>query len=213
MLRRTIRTICDVSQTIMQLIKNILLVLLTALACYGIFSMYNSWTIKKSVDKVTSDILLQRAEKVFKLVAIEGNFSEIYNYENHIFADMWPFRKKALVQVNAKVSIGYDFEGITFKVDEENRTITMESILEPQILSIEHDVKSYDFENGLFNVINDRDITQMGIQAKEHIRQKAENSDLFDQAEAQKAELMDILGWMFQESEWKLNTEEERLLD
>lgn len=173
------------------------------MACYGIFSFYQSWTFNKNVEKISSEVLLERVEKVFKLVTIEGNFSEIYNYENHIFADIWPFRKKALVQVTAKVAVGYDFEDITFEVDEESKTIKMIGNLEPKVLSIEHDVKSYDFENGLFNVITDRDITQMGFQAKEFIREKAEGSDLLSQAEEQKAELMDMLNWMLKASGWE----------
>ena len=134
----------------MSLVKNILLVLLTVLACFGIYSIYHKMTTIKDVEEISSTILLERVEKVFKLVTLEGNFNEIYNYENHIFADIWPFRKKALVQVNAKVSVGYDFEEVTFIVDEDNRTLTLDGDLEADILSIDHNVKNYDFESGLF---------------------------------------------------------------
>ena len=112
-------------------------------------------TTIKDVEEISSTILLLRVEKVFKLVTVEGNFNEIYNYENHIFADIWPFRKKALVQVNAKVSVGYDFESVKFIVDEENKTLTLDGDLYADILSIDHNVKNYDFESGLFNPISD----------------------------------------------------------
>lgn len=197
----------------MSLVKNILLVLLTALACYGLFSFYQSWTTTKNVERVSSDVLLERVEKVFKLVTIEGNFSEIYNYENHIFADLWPFRKKALVQVTANVAVGYDFEDITFEVDEDNKVIKIIGALDPKVLSIEHDVKSYDFENGLFNVITDRDITKMGFEAKEFIREKALQSDLLSQAEDQKSELIEMLTWILKASGWDLLYEEPPFLN
>jgi len=197
----------------MSLIKNILLILITVLACFGIYSIYHKMTTIKDVEEISSTILLERVEKVFKLVTVEGNFNEIYNYENHVFADIWPFRKKALVQVNAKVSVGYDFESVKFIVDEDNKTLTLDGDLYADILSIDHNVKSYDFESGLFNPISDRDITKMGAEAKEFIKEKAEGSDLYSQAEEQKAELLEMLDWIFQASGWELVTEETVLLN
>ena len=197
----------------MSLVKNILLVLITVLACFGIYSIYHKMTTIKDVEEISSTILLERVEKVFKLVTVEGNFNEIYNYENHIFADIWPFRKKALVQVNAKVSVGYDFESVKFIVDEENKTLTLDGDLYADILSIDHNVKNYDFESGLFNPISDRDITKMGAEAKDFIREKAEGSDLFSQAEEQKAELLEMMEWILKASGWELVTEESVLLN
>lgn len=194
-------------------LKYFALIILTALACYGILSIYHSFFQIKRVDKVSSDIILQRVEKVFKLVTVEGNFSEIYNYENHIFADMWPFRKKALVQVSARVSVGYNFENVTLDINESARTITLRGSLTPEILSIDHDMKSYDFENGLFNMINDRDIRDMGFEAKEFIREKAQNSDLLMQAEAQKDELIEMLRWVLKAADWELVMDSDILLN
>lgn len=196
----------------MKTIKNILLILFTALACYGIFSIYQSWQRIKSVDTITSDVLLERVEKVFKLVTVEGNFNEIYNYENHVFADLWPFRKRAIAQVNARVAVGYDFESVDFVIDEEAKTITIKGDLIPEILSLEHDVKSYDFDNGLFNMINDQDIERMGFEAKEFIRIKAQESDLFLQSEEQKAELLEMLSWVLKAAGWTLEMDSTPLL-
>ncbi len=195
------------------LLKNALLIILTALACFGIFSIYQKLTQIKRVDKVTSVVLLERIERVFQLVTVEGNFSEIYNYENHIFADLWPFRKKALVQVNAKVSVGYNFKSIKFITDEDNKILKLNGILDPEILSIDHDVKGYEFNNGLFNMISDDDITQMGAEAKAFIKIKAEESDLFSQSEEQKKELIDMLKWILKASDWELQLNESNLLN
>lgn len=195
------------------LLKNALLIILTALACFGIFSIYQKLTQIKRVDQVTSVVLLERVERVFQLVTVEGNFSEIYNYENHIFADLWPFRKKALVQVNAKVSVGYNFESINFITDEDNKILKLDGPLDPEILSIDHDVKGYEFNNGLFNMISDDDITQMGAEAKAFIKIKAEESDLFSQSEEQKKELIDMLKWILKASDWELQLNEPNLLN
>ena len=195
------------------LLKNALLIILTALSCFGIFSIYQKLTQIKRVDQVTSVVLLERVERVFQLVTVEGNFSEIYNYENHIFADLWPFRKKALVQVNAKVSVGYNFESINFITDEDNKILKLDGPLDPEILSIDHDVKGYEFNNGLFNMISDDDITQMGAEAKAFIKIKAEESDLFSQSEEQKKELIDMLKWILKASDWELQLNEPNLLN
>jgi hypothetical protein len=98
-------------------------------------------------------------------------------------------------------------------VDESHRIITLKGTLYPEILSIDHDVKSYDFENGLFNMINDRDIRDMGFEAKAFIREKAENSDLLQQAEDQKTELMEMLRWVLAAADWEFKLEGDTILN
>ena len=148
---------------------------------------------------------MDRVEKVFKLIAVEGNFSEIYNYKHHYFADMWPFRKQALIRVTARVMVGYDLEDLRINVDEDQRTVTIMGNMEPQILSIEDDMNYYNFENGLFNVITNQDITDMSARAKDFIEEKALESDLFDQAEEQRKELLDLLAFSLEASGWTLS--------
>lgn len=195
------------------MIKNVATISLTALVCLAGFIVYLRFAHPQPQVRVDSTVLLERVDKVFKLVTVEGNFSELYTYENHIFADVWPFRKKAIVQVKAKVAIGYDFENVQFDVDEEKRTLTIKGDLLPEILSIDHDIKDYDFENGLFNMISDRDITAMGDEVKTFIKEKAAESDLYDRAEDQKGELLDMLKWMLEASGWTLITDDSKLLN
>lgn len=195
------------------MIKNVATIALTALVCLAGFIVYLRFAHPQPLVRVDSTVLLERVDKVFKLVTVEGNFSELYTYENHIFADVWPFRKKAIVQVKAKVAIGYDFENVQFDVDEEKRTLTIKGDLLPEILSIDHDIKDYDFENGLFNMISDRDITTMGDEVKTFIKEKAAESDLYDRAEDQKSELLDMLKWMLEASGWTLITDDSKLLN
>jgi hypothetical protein len=193
---------------IMKLVKSILLVILLLFACYGGYSLYKSWIGFQPKKEVSATVLLERVEKVMKLVTVEGNFSEIYDYKHHLIADVWPFRKKALVRVNAKVLVGYDFESASININEETKTITISNLPAPEILTIEHDLDYYNFENGLFNMISNKDITAMGFEAKEFIMEKAKESDLFDQAEIQRKELFEVLQLAIEASGWTLIVDE-----
>ncbi len=193
----------------MKWIKRVLLLIILILSVLGIFGVYKYFVDRGPKKEVSSSVLLERVEKVMKLVTIEGSFSEIYDYKHHFIADIWPFRKKALVRINAKVLVGYDFEKVIINVDEAEKTITITNIPGPEILSIEHDMDYYNFENGLFNMITNKDITEMGFEAKDFIAQKAEQSDLYEQAEVQRKELFDVLELAIQASGWQLKTQEQ----
>ena len=197
----------------MGLVKKILIGLLIMLAAIGVFSMYRYWSDWGPKKEVEAAVLLDRVEKVMKLVTVEGSFSEIYDYKHHVVADIWPFRKKALVRVNAKVLVGYDFERVNIQLDHDQRTIRITNLPPPEILSIEHDMDYYNFENGLFNMITNKDITEMGFEAKEFIAEKAAESDLFAQAEEQRKELFEILSLAIEASGWQLDVPNNPLLN
>ena len=189
----------------MKWIKRILIALLIVFALIGGYSLYNFLNNLGAKKEVSATVLLERVEKVMKLVTVEGNFSEIYDYKHHLIADIWPFRKKALVRVNAKVLVGYDFEKVLVDLDHENRILSFTNIPQPEILSIEHDMDYYNFENGLFNMITNKDITEMGFEAKEFIAKKAEESDLYVKAEEQRLDLFEVLELAIEASGWTLN--------
>ncbi len=94
----------------------------------------------KTVERESSDVLLEEVAKVFKLVAVEGHVSEIYDYKQYRYWDISFLRKQALVRVKAKVSVGYDFENVVFNVDEDNHIISIETFPEAEILSVDHDL-------------------------------------------------------------------------
>jgi len=188
----------------MRWIKRVAFGILIALGALGIYNIYSFFADKGPKKEVVATVLLERIEKVVKLVTVEGNFSEIYDYKHHFIADIWPFRKKALVRINAKVLVGYDFEKVKIVTDEDTRTIRISNLPNPEILSIEHDMDYYNFENGLFNMITNKDITEMGFEAKDFIAKRATESDLFIQAEKQRRELFELLELAMHNSGWTL---------
>ena len=90
----------------------------------------------------SSDLIQEQLKNVSKLVVSEGYFSEVFNYENskEILGEYLIAEKKAIVVVNAKVTIAYDLEKLTYKLDEGTKTLQILSI--PGISSIEIPVMS-----------------------------------------------------------------------
>jgi hypothetical protein len=124
-------------------------------------------------------VLLERIEKVFKVVMSEGYFTEIYNYQNDKnFWQMFNDKKKALVISKAKVLVGYDFGKIRYRVDEDQRKLIIDYFPEPEILSMDTDYKFYDIEQGWLNRFQSEDYTHILTEAKQAMQEKALQSDL-----------------------------------
>ncbi len=124
-------------------------------------------------------VLLERIEKVFKVVMAEGYFTEIYNYQHDKnFWQLFNDKKKALVISKAKVLVGYDFSKLRFRVDEGERKLVIEYFPEPEILSMDTDYKFYDIEQGWLNRFQSEDYTSILTEAKQAMQEKALQSDL-----------------------------------
>ncbi|MEE9371951.1 MAG: DUF4230 domain-containing protein [Saprospiraceae bacterium] len=192
----------------MKWIINIGLVILFSLASFGLWQVYSKFgRITEKKTEESSEVLLEKIQNVMKLIAIEGQFAEIYNYKDYVGYDIWPLRKTALIRVNAKVSVGYDLNDITITKDEETKVITISKFPKAEILSIDHDLEYYDLQQGLFNVITNQDITKMSAQAKNFIEEKAQKSVLFDQVDSQKEEILKMLSYIMTDSDWQLYIE------
>ncbi|WP_428664477.1 DUF4230 domain-containing protein [Runella sp.] len=127
----------------------------------------------------SSTILLERIEKVFKVVMAEGYFTEIYDYkDDKPFLYLFKNSKKALVIAKAKVLVGFDFAKMRYRIDEKTNKMVVEYFPEPEVLSIDTDYKFYDIENGLWNRFNHEDYTNLLVDAKQAMNEKALTSDL-----------------------------------
>ncbi len=127
----------------------------------------------------SSTILLERIEKVFKVVMAEGYFTEIYDYkDDKTFLYLFKNSKKALVIAKAKVLVGFDFGKMRFRIDEKTNKMIVEFFPEPEVLSIDTDYKFYDIENGIWNRFNHEDYTNLLVDAKQAMNEKALTGDL-----------------------------------
>jgi hypothetical protein len=188
----------------MKTIRNFLLIVLI-LAIIGIawYSGYKyNWVNKKQETSV--NVVLEKIQKVFKLVTVEGHLSEIYNHKDYYNWDLPMFRKKALIRVNAKVLVGFDFEKVKLTVDEDSKTIYIEDFPEAEILSMDHELDYYDITQGSFNKFTSQDYNEINKNVKEFARAKAIDSKLLESAEAQKEEIMEMLKTIIMATGWEV---------
>lgn len=157
------------------------LMLLLGLILGGVIAFLASrkMTAESPVITESSHTIAESMRKVFKVVSAEGHFNEIYNYEETTkLLNFIPSKKKALVIVQAKVLIGYDFEKFKWEVDEQNRKVKLLEFPAPEILSTETDYKYYNIEEQFFNLFSKDDLAKIQQNGKRQVIEAARNSHL-----------------------------------
>jgi hypothetical protein len=160
---------------------------------------------KENPVKEDSHTVVESIRKVFKIVCAEGHFNELYNYEEtkKLFGFI-PSTKRALVIIQAKVLIGYDFQKCVWETDEANQKIKLVSFPEPEILSIEPDYKYYNFDEGIFNLLNRDDLTKIQANGKKQVEIAAIKSHLpkiaADQMRTLLTEVVQSKNWQLEDT-------------
>ncbi len=171
--------------------------------CYDYFRKKKS----KELTEVQSHVLLEKIKSVCKLISVEGDFAEIYRYENtkEHFLSLISSKKKALIVINAKAQIGYDLKKIILNADINNKKIVLTSFPQPEILSIEPELDFYDIKNGMFNSFTPDDLTVLNKEAKEHILEKIPESGLMETARSEALEAILLIESIVETIGWKLD--------
>src|SRR5690606_1571149 len=158
--------------------------ILGGISMYWMFSFFRKKRSKELTEH-QSAILLDKIKSVCKLVSVEGDFAEIYRYENtkERFLSLVTSKKKALLIINAKAYIGYDLKKVMIHADTEKKKIILTHFPQPEILSIEPEIQFYDVQSGLFNSFSSDDLTALNKEAKQHIREKIPQSGLMETAQ------------------------------
>ncbi len=166
-----------------------------------------------------TNLIQQQILNVGKLVVTEGHFSEVITYKNQqkYFMNMISFEKKALVVVNANVTVAYDLHKMKYDIDEKNKTITILNIPKEEI-TINPDIQFYDVEQSKLNPFTGDDYNKINKSVKANLAKKIDKSTLKTNAQNRLiSELSKILimtnsmGWKLQyngktiESESELN--------
>ncbi len=175
----------------------------------GIFLLFKFCDFKKNDDEditYNTNLIQQQILNVGKLVVTEGHFSEVITYKNQqkYLMDMLSFEKKALVVVNADVTVAYDLHKIKYDIDEKNKTITILSIPKEEI-KISPDIQFYDVEQSKLNPFTGDDYNKINKSVKANLAKKIEKSSLKTNAQNRLiSELSKILiltntmGWKLQ---------------
>ncbi|SER04581.1 Protein of unknown function [Hyunsoonleella jejuensis] len=172
---------------------------------------------EKLVLKESTALIQEQINNVGKLVVTEGYFSEVFTYKNSkdIFGDLLSAEKKALVVVNAEVTIAYDLSKIEYDVDEVNKTLTITNIPEEE-LKVHPDLEYYDVQADYLNPFEAKDYNEINKTVKDVLKKKIEASDLKSNAKNRLISelskfyiLTNSLGWTLKYNENSIQSIEE----
>lgn len=150
-----------------------------------------------------TELIEKEIKNVGKLIVTEGSFAQVFTYKDSkkMYFDLLTANKKALVVINAKVTIAYDLRELQTDVDVATKTITIKHIPKAEI-SINPDIEYYDVSQDYLNQFNASDYNTIKKRVMASVKKKIEASDLRDNAENRLiAELSNIyvavntLGW------------------
>jgi hypothetical protein len=175
----------------------------------GIFLLFKFCEFKKDDNSdinYNTNLIQQQIVNVGKLVVTEGHFSEVITYKNQekYLMNMLSFEKKALIVVNADVTVAYDLHQMKYDIDEKNKTITIVNIPKEEI-KISPDIQFYDVEQSKLNPFTGDDYNKINKSVKANLAKKIEQSSLKSNAQNRLiSELSKILiltntmGWKLQ---------------
>ena len=144
---------------------------------------------------------------------------KVFNYKNSkdIFGAYITSEKKALVVVNADVTIAYDLSKIEFQVDEATKALTIISIPKEEI-KISPDFEYYDIQADFLNPFEAKDYNDIKAIVKKSLDIKIEKSDLKSNAQNRLISelskfyiLTNSLGWTLQYNSTPITKTEELL--
>ena len=180
-------------------------VLLLAVIVYLAYQLFNKSNSSSTVEYDTN-LIQQQIKNVGKLVVTEGHFAEVMTYKDQkkYLMDMVSFEKKALVVINADVTVSFDLSKVTYSIDAKNKILIITNIPKEEI-KIAPNFKYYNTESSNFNEFTGEDYNKINKIARANLAKKIEKSTLKSNAKNRLvSELSKILiltnsmGWKLQ---------------
>lgn len=163
-----------------------------------------------STMEYNTNLIQQQIVNVGKLVVTEGHFAEVVTYkdQNKYLMDMVSFEKKAIVIVNADVTVAYDLHQMKYDIDEKNKTITIVNIPKEEI-KISPDIKYYDVEQSQMNPFTGDDYNKISKIVRANLAKKIEKSSLKSNAKNRLISELSKILILTNSMGWKLKYEGE----
>lgn len=143
--------------------------------------LYKYFTSEKptTTTEYNTELIQEKIKSVGKLVVTEGHFSQVMTYKDQqkYLMDLISFEKKALIIINADVTVAYDLRQIRYAINEKNKTITIVSIPKEEI-KISPDIQFYDVEQSTMNPFTGDDYNTINKKVKADLAKKIEKSSL-----------------------------------
>ena len=126
-----------------------------------------------------TNLIQQQIKNVGKLVVTEGHFAEVIMYKDQkkYLGNLLSFEKKAIVIVNADVTVGFDLSKVTYAIDAPSKTLTITNIPKEEI-KISPDLKYYDVEQSKLNEFDAADYNKINGMVQANLTKKIEASSL-----------------------------------
>ena len=168
-----------------------------------------------SATEYNSNLIQEQIKNVGKLVVTEGHFSQIMTYKDQekYLMGLYTAEKKAIVVINADVTVSYDLRQMKYDIDEKNKIITIVNIPKEEI-KISPDIQFYNVEQNQFNPFTGEDYNKINRKVKADLAKKMEHSRLQTNAQNRLiSELSKILiltntmGWKLQYNGENIKTE------
>ena len=157
--------------------KWIILILVALVLFFG----YKYFSSKGDTSVVEYDTALiqQQIKNVGKLVVTEGHFAEVITYKDSkkYMGDLLSFEKKAIVVINADVTVSFDLSKMKYDIDSINKVITVVEIPKEEI-KIAPDFKYYNTESSTFNEFTGEDYNKINKIARANLAKKIQASTL-----------------------------------
>ena len=204
-------------QNIMQFLtesRKWVFVLLLAVIVYLVYQLFTKNSENSTVEYDTN-LIQQQIKNVGKLVVTEGHFAEVMTYKDQkkYLMDMVSFEKKAMVVINADVTVSFDLSKVTYNVDAKNKTLTITNIPKEEI-KISPDIKFYDVEQSTLNEFTGNDYNKINKIVRANLAKKIEKSTLKSNAKNRLVSelskilvLTNSLGWTLQYNGNKIQKE------
>lgn len=151
----------------------------------GIFA-YKYFTSDKSTTttEYNTALIQEKIQSVGKLIVTEGHFAQVMTYKDQqkYFMNLISVEKKALIIINAEVTVAYDLRQVEYDIDEKSKTITIVSIPKEEI-KINPDIQFYDVEQSRMDPFSGEDFNKINKRVKADLAKKIEKSSLKSNAQ------------------------------
>ena len=147
-----------------------------------VFLLFKFCEFKKDDDssiEYNTNLIQQQIVNVGKLVVTEGHFAEVITFkdQDEYLMGVVSFEKKAIVIVNADVTVAYDLHQMKYDINEKNKTITITNIPKEEI-KISPDLQYYDVEQSKLNPFTGEDYNKINKTVRVNLAKKIEKSSL-----------------------------------
>ena len=152
-------------------------------------------------------VLNEQVRKIAQLATAEQRQSLWLSHKEVGYLDLPGFRKRLMLNARARITAGFDLEGISVDVDEDARTVTVRDWPPAKELSFEVDTHFFDIDQGLFNTFDSGELNAAEDRLRKELRAKIDYGALTDACYEQADELLGALGAQLELSGWRLVVE------